>query len=170
MKKIISILSAVITVFSFFSFNAYAQTPEINQDAVINSDVDVVYGIYNTDENSDISTCASNLIIAKSISLRKSGNILILEATTKGSSEVTKCGFTYIKVQRLINNVWTDFGTFCYKDQYSDSNSMTFTSNVYGPKGYTYRAICEHYAEKKVLLGLKSKETAYNVTTTMYFS
>ena len=141
-----------------------------NQDAVINSDVDVVYGIYNTDENSDISTCASNLIIAKSISLRKSGNILILEATTKGSSEVTKCGFTYIKVQRLINNVWTDFGTFCYKDQYSDSNSMTFTSNVYGPKGYTYRAICEHYAEKKVLLGLKSKETAYNVTRTMYFS
>lgn len=93
-----------------------------------------------------------------------------LYAKTLGTSEVTKCGFTYIKVQRLINNTWTDFGTYCYKDQYSDSNMKVFKVNVYGPKGYTYRAICEHYAEKKTLLGLKSKETAYNVTTTMYFS
>lgn len=170
MKKIISILSAVITVFSFFTFNAYAQTPEINQESVIASDADIVYGIYNTDEISDVNPAASNLISAKSISLKKSGNILILSAKTSCVSGVTKCGFTYIKVQRLINNVWTDFGTFCYKDQYSDSSSMTFSANVYGPKGYTYRAICEHYAEKKVLLVLKSKQTEYNATSTMYFS
>ncbi len=170
MKKIISILAAVITVFSFFSFNAYAQTPEINQESVMDLNVDAVYGIYDADIISDVSPAASNLITSKSLSLRKSGNILILSATTKGNTNVTKCGFTYIKVQRLINNVWTDFNTFCYKDQYSDSNTMTFTSNVYGPKGYSYRAICEHYAEKKILLVLKSKETSYNVTSTMYFS
>lgn len=170
MKKIISILAAVITAFSFFAFNAYAQTPEINSEAVIDYDTDIAYGIYNTDLNSDISTKAKSLIVTKYISITKSENYLELYAKTLGTSEVTKCGFTYIKVQRLINNTWTDFGTYCYKDQYSDSNMNVFKVNVYGPKGYTYRAICEHYAEKRTLLGLKSKETAYNVTTTMYFS
>ena len=36
--------------------------------------------------------------------------------------------------------------------------SMTFSKAITPAKGYTYRVVCEHYAEKKRLLILKSKE------------
>ena len=43
---------------------------------------------------------------------------------------VKKSGFTYIKLQRLINGVWTDYTTYCYYDQYAESNSKTFSKVI----------------------------------------
>ena len=83
--------------------------------------------------------------------------------------DVTKCGFTYIKLQRLINGTWTDYTTYCYYDQYSESTSKTFSKSISAPKGYTYRVICEHYAEKTKLLVFKDKETSYNATSSLAF-
>lgn len=170
MKKIISVCLVLLSVFSIFSINTYAQESTIEAVSISkNAIIGEVYGLYNTDSNTDISLMATELIVGKNLKLSKTTDKLLINAKTSGSSDVTKCGFTYIKLQRLINGSWTDYSSYCYYDQYSEGTSKTFSKTISAPKGYTYRVICEHYAEKTKVLIFKDKETKYNVTSSLSF-
>lgn len=76
-----------------------------------------VNGLYDSAET----VKANGLILAKSLSLSKTSTQLIISAMTSGSTDVTKCGFTYIKLQRLLSGTWTDYATYFYYDQYNNS-------------------------------------------------
>lgn len=170
MKKIISIWLVLLTIFCMLSVNAFA-VDLVCEDALVieNNIIEEVYGLYNSDNNTDVSLMATGLITSKSLKLAKTTDKLIITAKTSGSTDVTKCGFTYIKLQRLINGTWTDYAAYCYYDQYAESTSKTFSKIISAPAGYTYRAVCEHYAEKTKLLIFKDRETSYNVTSSLAF-
>ena len=170
MKKFISLFLVVLSLISILSINTFAQD-KISESAIVIEDeiIGEVYGLYNTNNNSGVSLASTGLIKSKSLKLAKTASSLIITATTVGNTDVTKCGFTYIKLQRLINGTWTDYTTYCYYDQYSESTSKTFTKSISAHKGYTYRVICEHYAEKTKLLVFKDKETSYNATSSLAF-
>lgn len=170
MKKIISICLVLLTIFCMLSVNAFA-LDSVGEDTLIIKDdiIEEVYGLYNTTNNTDVSLMATGLITSKSLKLAKTTDKLIITAKTSGSTDVTKCGFTYVKLQRLINGTWTDYTAYCYYDQYAESTSKTFSKTISAPTGYTYRVVCEHYAEKTKLLIFKDTETSYNVTSSLYF-
>ena len=169
MKKLICVICSFVFIFSLFNLSVFA-TEARNEDyyEIILSDETIIEeaeGVYNTKAN----TRATGLISQKTLTLSKSNTQLIISAKTKGSDEVDKCGFTYIKLQRLINGNWTDYSTYCYSDLYSDSNSYLFSKSITPPSGYSYRVIAEHYAAKKILLIFTSEETSYNETSPITF-
>lgn len=152
------------------SINAFAVDLVSEEVHVIEDEIiEEAYGLYNTNNNSSVSLMSTGLIVSKSLKLAKTTSSLIITATTIGNTDVTKCGFTYIKLQRLINGTWTDYSSYCYYDQYNEYSSKSFEKSISATKGYTYRVICEHYAEKPKLLILKDTETSYNATSSLIF-
>lgn len=170
MKKFVSILLILFSISSVFSINVFAEEL-VAEDIFIsqNEIIEEVHGVYNTSNNSDISVMSAGLITSKSLKLSKTTDKLIITAKTSCVTDVKKCGFTYIKLQRLINGTWTDYSSYCYYDQYNESNSKSFEKAISAPKGYTYRVVCEHYAEKTKFLIFKDTETSYNVTSSLAF-
>lgn len=161
LKKTISVFLALISVVCSFAISAFATEHSNTTDSYTAVKIlETVNGIYDSENE-------RGLIITKRLSLSKTSTQLFISATTTGSTEVTKCGFTYIKLQRLINGTWTDYSTYCYYDQYNNSTTKTFSKYVSAPKGYTYRIICEHYAEKPRLVFWITSETSYNATTAL---
>lgn len=154
-----------MTAINTFALDSVGEDTLIIKDDIIEE----VYGLYNTNNNADVSLMATGLITSKSLKLAKTTDKLIITAKTSGSTDVTKCGFTYVKLQRLINGTWTDYTAYCYYDQYAESTSKTFSKTISAPTGYTYRVVCEHYAEKTKLLIFKDTETSYNVTSSLAF-
>lgn len=172
MKKIISMCLVLLTILGAVSIDAFAKEAVIDDSSFILKEeliIEEAYGLYNTSGDSDISLMATVLIADKSLKLSKTSSGLIITAKTVGSAEVEKCGFTYIKLQRLVSGSWTDYTTYCYYDQYSESTIKAFSKTISPAKGYTYRVICEHYAEKSKLLVFKDKETVYNVTSSISY-
>lgn len=164
-KRII-VIAAVIIAFITGTLSASAVVFDIN---LFRGIVEEAHGLYNTNNNTDINLIASGLITYKSLTLTKTTNSLKITAETVGTTDVKKCGFTYIKLQRLINGSWTDYSAYCYYDQYNESYSKNFEKTISAPKGYTYRVICEHFAEKTKLLIFKETETSYNEISSLYF-
>lgn len=170
MRKIISICLVLLSITGMLSINAFALDLNTTDLQVAeNYMIEEVYGLYNTVNDSGVSLTATGLIISKFLKLAKTTDKLIITGQTFCTSDVTICGFTYIKLQRLINGAWTDYTAYCYYDQYSESSSKSFEKSISAPKGYTYCVICEHYAEKTKLLVFKDKETIYNVTSSLAF-
>lgn len=173
MKKIKAAAAVIFALIILTVSYAVPVSAIENEEKIENEEnIETVHGMYDScEKNSDVEVLASssNLIADKKLKLSKTSSGLVVNATTRGSSEVTKCGFTYIKLQRLINGKWQDYTAYCYTDQYSDSALKNFTKTVTPPKGYTYRVICEHYAEKKKLLVFKDKQTAYNATASLSY-
>ena len=167
MKKIISFCLVLLSIFSIFSINAFAQ--ENTKDIISTEVVEEVHGIYDTPSDKRVSLLSAGLITNNSLKLSKTSSSLIITANIICSTDVTKCGFTYIKLQRLINGTWTDYTTYCYYDQYSESTTKTFSKTISAPTGYTYRVVCEHYAEKTKLFIFKDTETIYNETSSLVF-
>ena len=112
-------------------------------------------------ESNFISTYASGLIQNKTLSLAKDGNNLIIKATTKGISDVKKCGFTYIKLQQYKNGSWVDYKVF--DDIYTETIYCSVTKSVAGTKGYKYRVVAEHYARKSIF----TREKIANQTSSL---
>lgn len=169
MKKFICIFFSFVFALSLFNFSVFATEvkTETISDYILSNEVVIeeAEGIYNTNNGAR----AAGLISQKTLTLSKTSTQLIITAKTIGSDEVDKCGFTYVKLQRLVNGSWTDYSTYCYYDQYNESNSKTFSKYITPPSGYTYRVVCEHYAAKKTLLVFTSEETSYNETSSLSF-
>lgn len=171
MKKIVSLFLALCLMASFAPF-AFAHTGdgETVSVPVNNSEIlERVTGLYDTGSVPDVDPMATGLIKRSDLSLSKTSAQLIISAITEADVSVTKCGFTYIKLQRLLSGSWTDYSEYCYYDQYNNTKIKEFTKTISAPKGYTYRVICEHYAEKPRLAIFTSSEKIYNETTSLYF-
>lgn len=169
LKKFICIFFSFVFALSLFNFSVFATEvkTETISDYILSNEVVIeeAEGIYNTNNGAR----ATGLISQKTLTLSKTSTQLIITAKTIGSDEVDKCGFTYVKLQHLVNGSWTDYSTYCYYDQYNESNSKTFSKYITPPSGYTYRVVCEHYAAKKTLLVFTSEETSYNKTSSLSF-
>ena len=130
LKKIICIICSFVFIFSLFNLSVFAtESKGAGTSSIIltgETIIEEAEGIYNTSANAR----ATGLISQKTLTLSKTGTQLIISAKTKGSDEVDKCGFTYIKLQRLVNGSWTDYSTYCYSDLYSDSATYSFAKTI----------------------------------------
>lgn len=91
MKKFISLFLVVLSLISILSINTFAQD-KISEPALVIGDeiIEEVYGLYNTNNNSDVSLASTGLITNKSLKLAKTTDKLLITAKTTGSADVTK--------------------------------------------------------------------------------
>lgn len=165
MKKIISVFFLAIFLLLPLQIIAFGDKQH-NQEIQSTEEtiLEIAEGINNVEDNAK----SSDLFWTISLQLAKNNNNqLVITAVTECKNGVTKCGFTYIKLQRLIDGSWTDYTEYCYYDIYSNSATKSFTKCISAPRGYIYRVTCEHYAEKPLLGILKSKQKMSNTTTSI---
>ncbi|MBE6816202.1 MAG: hypothetical protein E7520_00655 [Ruminococcaceae bacterium] len=160
MKRILLFL-VVLVIFIIPSISAFAETNPASEDEYYISWEDFEKLEHSTYVN-HLSDKSSGLITYKSLNIAKSGNTLIVKGETRGSSDVVKCGFTYIKIQQYKNGSWSDYKT--YNDLYSNSNKFSTTKSITVASGYKYRAIGQHYAKKSLLSTEKIKSTTSSLS------
>lgn len=135
MKKTVCILFAVLMLLpaNICAMASDAYTPEVVEA-----------------QNEDMARI-SGLIISYYIGVSGSGSNLKIGAKIVCKTEVVKCGFKEIVVQRRKSSTasWSDY--FSYKDIYTDGSSYTYAKTVPVTSGYQYRATCKHYAKKSLL-------------------
>lgn len=93
----------------------------------------------------------SGLIATYYIGISASGTSLSFVAKMVCKTEVVKCGFKEIMIQRRKSSLdsWADY--FSYKELYADGSSYTYAKTVPVTSGYQYRATCKFYAKKNLL-------------------
>lgn len=159
MKKIFSAALAVIMICSSLSpFTAFAQeTAAATEDDTYFTieEFESLDYIYAT----NIQPLATGLIVSYKLGIAKSGSNLLITGSTAGSSEVVKCGFSKLVIQRKksTESTWSDYKT--YEDLYSNSNTYDLAKSVAVPSGYQYRVTATHYAKKSLLSTQKITET-----------
>ncbi len=162
MKKFISIiLSSIIAIICLAPFNAFAA------ENVIETNAKYDFTVIENDESISIegtSLYSSNLIIRNNLSIKKDGTTLKITGLTEGSSEVVKCGFTKVVIQRKKSSStsWSNYKT--YKDLYSDSTKYNLRKSITVEKGYQYRVTATHYAKKSLLSTQKIEVTTGSLT------
>lgn len=106
----------------------------------------------------------SGLIISYYIAVEGSGTNLKIGAKIVCKTEVVKCGFKEIMIQRRKSSLdsWADY--FSYKEVYADRSSNTYAKTVPVTSGYQYRATCKFYAKKNLL----STQTISETSNTVY--
>lgn len=112
-----------------------------------------------------ISPYSTGLISRHDIRIAKQGStILLISGYTYGSSEVVKCGFTKVVVQRKTAsaNSWSNYKT--YNDLYSESNRYNLSKSLTVEKGYQYRVTATHYAKKSLFSTQKIDSTTGYLT------
>ena len=112
-----------------------------------------------------ITTHATNLIDSNNLGIaKKDATTLLISGYTYGSSEVKKCGFTKVVVQRKksTESSWSNYQT--YKDLYSDSTRYNLSKSLTVEKGYQYRVTATHYAKKSLFSTQKIDSTTGYLT------
>lgn len=106
----------------------------------------------------------SGLIATYYIGVSASGTSLSFVAKMVCKTEVVKCGFKEIMIQRRKSSTdsWADY--FSYKEIYADRSSNTYAKTVPVTSGYQYRATCKFYAKKSLF----STQTINDTSNTVY--
>ena len=162
MKKILSILLTFLIALSTSTITAFAD--DISKEPIsydISISEDELKQLEYVEIETEDSSKSGNLIYTKKMLLAKDGTTLVINGETKFSSEVVKCGFSYIKIQQYKGGKWVDYKTF--KDIYSDSSACKCAKKIAGVKGYKYRVVTKHYAKKSLL----NTETIVSTTATI---
>ena len=150
MKKIISIMliiSAIATL--VLPITASAANNKEDDTYFTQEEFESLEHIYaNNPQTSNIR--ATGLITNNRLGIAKSGTILKITGYTEGSSEVVKCGFKEVVIQRRASTSasWSDYKT--YEDLYSESTKYTLNKSLTVATGYQYRVTAIHYAKKSL--------------------
>lgn len=121
--------------------------------------------ILSLNPDNGVSTYASNLITIYNIAISKNGNTLIIVGKTHGISDVKKCGFKEVVVQRrkVGSDSWSNYTK--YTDLYLDTSSYTLSKSLTVDSGYQYRVTCIHYAKKNIF----STQKISNISNALVF-
>lgn len=165
MKKIFSLIVVGCLFFTMFiPTNAFAAVgiEQAEWQDIVLSDEEFEE-ILSNNPNNKIMPLASGLIDSYSIAISRNGNNLIIVGKTQGSTDVTKCGFTKVTVQRRSSSSasWSNYQT--YNDLYKDARTYTLSKSLSVPSGYQYRVICTHYAKVNIFSTEKKDNTSNTV-------
>lgn len=166
MKKIINLIITGCLIFALLipqvAFAAVGGEEAEWQDIVLSDEK--FEEILSNNPDNQIMPLSSDLINRHSIAIQKNGNSLIIAGATYGSSEVSKCGFTKVSIQRRSNSgaSWSNYQT--YSDLYNNSHQYILSKSISVPSGYQYRVTCTHYAKKNVVSTQKINATS-NILT-----
>ena len=93
----------------------------------------------------------SGLIVTYYIGVSGSGSSLTIGAKMTCKTDVVKCGFKDITIQKRKSSTASWENYFSYKEIYADRSANTYAKTVTVPTGYQYRAVCKFYAKKNIL-------------------
>lgn len=173
MKRLLIVLCTFLLFMgSYFvvPISAKAGGPQVNDIIITDEDIsnlETVTGIYDVPANSTPVMLSSGLITNRSIRLSISGNNLIVSGYTYGISSVNKIGFTYVTLQRQGNGTWRDYVK--WTELFNSSSRYDLGKSINAARGYNYRVICNHHAQKPGFLWFTEKEDIYNETSSLYF-
>lgn len=162
MKKLLSIiLTSLILITCLVPFTALAS------DSVVENNAKYDFTVIENDETTSIegiSLYSSNLIVRNNLKIKKDGTLLKITGLTECNSEVVKCGFTKVVVQRKKSSEtnWSNYKI--YKDLYSNSTRYDLSKSLTVSKGYQYRVTAIHYAKKSLLSTQKINATTGYLT------
>lgn len=161
MKKIMAFLLCVVLCFTSLVFNISATDNEIDPYVV---DFVVITEVDDSAVNEN-ATRVTGLISAYSLSLAKSGNTLYIGGQTLCSTEVIKCGFKDLTIQRRKSSAydWEDYYEF--GNIYAEAIAANLETTLVVASGYQYRISCKHYAKKNILATQSISNTSNIVTT-----
>ena len=93
---------------------------------------------------------ATGLILDGIIAVSNRGTTLLIFGDLSCSTEVKKCGFKEVVVQKrtTTNGEWVNI--FTYEDLYADSVFYTLQKTLGVVAGYDYRVTCIYYAKKNI--------------------
>lgn len=165
MKKLLkTVLVVLLCITSAFSFNSFAA----DGDKVQWYDVDLTEGemqeILDLNSQNNISTRATDLILAYNVGINREGSTLYLVAKMVCDTDVVKCGFKKIVIQRRAStsSSWTTYVT--YEDLYNENCAHAISRAISIPFDYQYRAVCTFYAKKNILVTQKIELNSNIVT------
>lgn len=169
MKRIINTLVVFSLLFAFFIPQiAYASdntdAPEWTDISISDSEFEAILENNPNNQIPKRSTRSTGLIDTYSIAVSKSGSNLLIAGRTSCISDVTKCGFKEVVIQRRKNSSssWSDYKT--YDDLYTNGHAYTLSKSIAVTSGYQYRVTCTHYA-KKNLFSTQKIDNVSNVVT-----
>lgn len=161
MKKYISIFLAILMIITCSApVTAFAADNTEDNAYFTQEEFETFEHIYTV----NITPYTTGLIIDKNLGIAKDGAILKITGKTEGNSEVVKCGFTKVVIQRKKSSStsWSNYKT--YKDLYSDSTKYNLRKSITVEKGYQYRVTATHYAKKSLLSTQKIDSTTGSLT------
>lgn len=150
MKKIIPIMLIMVTLITCVIPTTALAGSNIEDDAYFTQEefeaLNPIYAEYEEGSN----TRATGLIVGKNLAIAKSGTTLKINGFTEGNTDVVKCGFKEVVIQRRSSSSasWSDYKT--YEDLYSESTKYTLNKSLTVATGYQYRVTAIHYAKKSL--------------------
>lgn len=163
MKKLLSILIVCAIITCSFSTVALAANSTEDDANFTQNEFELLEHIYAEYElNTNIR--ATGLITDNRLGIAKSGAVLKISGFTQGSSDVIKCGFSEVIIQRRVNSSssWMNYKT--YKDLYSESTRYDLSKSLTIESGYQYRVTATHYAKKSLFSTQKIEVTTGYLT------
>lgn len=162
MKKYISIFFAILMIITCFApVTVFAADSSKDDVCFTQEELELLEKTTAV----GISPYSTGLISKYDIRIAKQGaTTLLISGYTHGSSEVIKCGFTKVVVQRkkATATSWSNYKT--YKDLYSESTKYNLSKSLTADKGYQYRITATHYAKKSLLSTQKIDSTTGYLT------
>ena len=135
MKRIINTLVVFSLLFAFFIPQiAYASdntdAPEWTDISISECEFEAILENNPNNQISKRSTRSTGLIDTYSIAVSKSGSNLLIAGRTSCISDVTKCGFKEVVIQRRKNSSssWSDYKT--YDDLYTNGHAYTLSKSI----------------------------------------
>lgn len=162
MKKYISMFLTILMIITCFApVTAYASESTEDDVYFTQEEFETLEHIYAV----GITPYTTGLITGNKLGIAKQDTTtLVIKGYTYGSSEVVKCGFTKVVVQRKKASAtsWSNYKT--YKDLYSDSTKYNLSKSLTVEKGYQYRVTATHYAKKSLFSTQKIDSTTGYLT------
>lgn len=161
MKRIISVFLCLALLATAFTINITA-IEETSNPIVLDFIVTTEPEEFILDQTS--TPRVTGLINSYGLSLSKSGTTLNISGRTYGSTEVIKCGFKNLTVERrkTSDDSWEDY--YEYGNVYVDGIYANLSTTLVVASGYQYRISCKHYA-KKNLLAIQTVSNTSNIVT-----
>lgn len=158
-KFIKSILIFSLILINVFPMHAFA-TEKIPQWEDAEFSAEELAEIYALGTELELNERATGLIMDGAIAISNSGTTLLIVGRLTCTTEVKKCGFKEIVVQKktTANGEWVNI--FTYEDLYADSPCYSVQKSLGVVAGYYYRVTCIYYAKKNIFSVQKIEATS----------
>ncbi len=161
MKRFISLVLCAILILTCCVFQTNAVDEEETVPYIV--DFSLISPVYEA-ESETAENRASGLITYIKLNLSVSGTNLKVVAETRATSDVVKCGFKNLVVQRRKNSSYSWSECYDFGNVYVETNAASLSTTLSVASGYQYRLSCKHYAKKSLLVTQSISNTSGIVT------
>ncbi len=148
MKKLLSVfLTILMTICCLTPNYAFAASNSEFNAEFTQEEFEALEHVYAV----SVQPYASGLIVKHTLGIAKSNGELLITGLTEGSSDVVRCGFTKVVIQRRTSSSasWSKYKEF--SDLCNNSKYYKLSKRVPVESGYQYRVSATHYAKKSML-------------------